>query len=147
MCKDNTMCFFQHAHEELCSRACSENCQGSRCRTIRVPYERLIHIIKSGSVPLICIKDSATHGLSLCVHQRRFRDKCVSISHIWADGLGNSLENALPACQVGMLQSILNHEVNSNEPHDYQNFRFRKMLWMGTLCIPVKKEHLELRTQ
>ena len=30
--------------------------------------------------------------------------RCVAISHVWADGLGNSTDNILPECQVSRIQ-------------------------------------------
>lgn len=32
----------------------------------------------------------------------------VAISHIWADGLGNPKENAMPRCQLMLLQAGVN---------------------------------------
>ena len=124
---------------------CSYPGPGSGCYTVRVPYERLINVIKAGHVPLVSIRCSPEHGLSFRIHRRRFRAKYASISHVWADGLGNPVDNALPSCQVKLLQSLLDYGMDDSHITHYLHLGFRKMLWMDTLCIPVQPEHLNLR--
>lgn len=33
--------------------------------------------------------------------------RCVAISHVWADGMGNAKENTLPECQISRLQVLI----------------------------------------
>jgi len=120
---------------------------GSDCYVVRIPYKRLIRVVKSGHVPLVSIRDSEKDGLSFRIHRRRFRDKYSSISHVWSDGLGNPVENALPSCQVRQLQSLLDYQGQDDyaQISNYLSLRFHKMLWFDTLCIPVQPEHSDLR--
>ncbi|KAI6910118.1 hypothetical protein KC318_g3481 [Hortaea werneckii] len=56
----------------------------------------------------------------------------VALSHVWAEGLGNPVENALPHCQ-------LNHVYKSVEQLRKElNLQQRKLLvWLDTLCCTV----------
>ncbi|KAK2600078.1 hypothetical protein QQS21_005164 [Conoideocrella luteorostrata] len=60
----------------------------------------------------------------------------VAISHVWSEGMGNPRENALPQCQMSILQYAA-----SNACPDVENIHF----WIDTLCVPVGCE--EERTQ
>lgn len=56
--------------------------------------------------------------------------KFVAISHVWAQGLGNPSENALPQCQLDMLQSFCNELYpESSSPVPF---------YMDTMCIPLR---------
>lgn len=76
------------------------------CPMVEVPYGKIISIIKQGGVPLVAIDQSAnsvatdTTSLRLTVQKRRSNTEYIAISHVWADGLGNPAQNALPACQI-----------------------------------------------
>ncbi|XP_044714748.1 uncharacterized protein HRG_11783 [Hirsutella rhossiliensis] len=55
----------------------------------------------------------------------------VAISHVWADGLGNSDANALPRCQLERIQNLVDKQ--------FPNKKGPVPFWMDTLCIPVTK--------
>ena len=57
----------------------------------------------------------------------------VAISHVWADGLGNLSENAMPACQLAFLQRAVN-EANGTQSSLVTPF------WIDTLCVPVNDD-------
>ena len=89
---------------------------GCTCTTIAVSDEKLLRVIKSGAIPLISIEvlndTSLEAGQKVClrVHKggsRLRRKSYVAISHVWAHGLGNFKENALPTCQLLALESRL----------------------------------------
>ncbi|KAF2115028.1 hypothetical protein BDV96DRAFT_646881 [Lophiotrema nucula] len=118
------------------------------CSMVEVPYRQLTDLIQNGHVPVITIEadeDALETGqrLKLSVH-RRTNHKYVAISHVWAHGLGNPDQNALPFCQVRQLQQYLG-DVPSTRRSGKQ-LRGRAF-WMDTLCIPVKKadERLKIR--
>lgn len=55
--------------------------------------------------------------------------KYVAISHVWSDGRGNELSNALPLCQLKTLHLyVLTQNVDRNA-----------LFWIDTLCVPVKE--------
>ncbi|KAH7112955.1 hypothetical protein B0J11DRAFT_542350 [Dendryphion nanum] len=106
------------------------------CKSVSAPYDELTRIISERQVPLINIEQSEDPGrMTLRLHARTMFTKYVSVSHVWADGLGNPAENALPACQLTYLAARL-HDI-----YGHSNCLF----WFDTLCIPVKKEHEKLR--
>ncbi|KAI1771127.1 hypothetical protein F4818DRAFT_445457 [Hypoxylon cercidicola] len=112
------------------------------CPMIQVPYDDLIHTIKNRFVPLLSIESQTDDDAEprLRVHSRTGLSSYIAISHVWADGLGNPLENALPTCQVRKLQVYLAELHKENDGK-------KLYLWMDTLCIPpgAKPQHMALR--
>lgn len=83
---------------------------GCTCSMVVVPYEDVIEVIQKGGIPLISIHYDQDTGLpKLRVHARKRTSNYVAISHVWADGLGNPNENALPLCQIELLKHRLEH--------------------------------------
>lgn len=80
-----------------------------KCLMVSTPYGHLTKIIREGEIPLISIEGgtnaSATHELR--VYPRSRKSRYIAISHVWADGLGNLNENALPLCQIKRLKAHL----------------------------------------
>jgi hypothetical protein len=139
--------------KDYCIRHAAD-CPVNGCYMVKVPYKELKSVVRGGGVPLVSIHDSPTHGLSLRVHRRGFRANYATISHVWADGLGNPTENALPMCQIKQLQTLLDHEQDSTSANWLESVEDMmlgwgkaKMLWMDTLCIPVLREDVQLRNQ
>jgi hypothetical protein len=58
----------------------------------------------------------------------------------WADGSGNLHENALPECQLELIQSRVDAIFPDSE-------RQPVPFWMDTLCIPVAEEYKPLRNK
>lgn len=82
----------------------TQTCPGESCYTVKVPYATLHRVLRSGGTPLVSIHQNSSGELYIKVHRRRLWSKYVSVSHLWADGLGNPIENSLPACQIEQLQ-------------------------------------------
>lgn len=117
-CTKTTQCIAFNTDLENYNLRHTESCAagaGSGCQMVRVPYQELIRTVNAGYVPLISIRDSPKHGLSFRVHRRRFVDTYASVSHVWADGLGNPEENALPSCQVKQLQFLQNYDCETKD--------------------------------
>jgi Heterokaryon incompatibility protein (HET) len=125
------------------------------CEMVLMPYDQLVDIIRKGSVPLVSIEedDDSIGTPKLVLHERGMFSEYTAVSHVWADGLGNFGQNALPACQIRQLKSridSLGRGVRSahRSVRTGRSLRHRSWLfWMDTLCIPVKKEHIELRNK
>ena len=86
------------------------------CAMLAVPYDELVKIIRQGAVPLVTIEENPGLGgqLSLRLHRRQRGSVYTAISHVWADGLGNAFENAVPRCQLRGLKSRLDQlEISS----------------------------------
>lgn len=142
----------QHAVEET-----------HNCEIVHVPREEITEIIEAGGIPLISI--SLENDLDLQVVQCTPYITYTAISHVWSDGLGNPISNALPRCQLLRLRKmIFETYFPENSPfYDkstimsavrsagywafWRETRARKpcfkidkkrvYFWMDTLCIPV----------
>ncbi|KAM7206077.1 hypothetical protein V8F20_002859 [Naviculisporaceae sp. PSN 640] len=68
-------------------------------------------------------------------------DEYVALSHVWADGLGNTRGNSLQRCQIARLRKLISdvelayHLANPDQP------RPKYRLWIDTLCCPVSGLH------
>lgn len=76
---------------------------------VAVAQDELRKIIADGGVPLISIDDTGRTALKNCeqtslrIRPRLEFDSYIAVSHVWADGLGNPDDNALPFCQIKRL--------------------------------------------
>lgn len=99
-----------------------------------MPTERIAQIIRTGKIPCLRL-DSHGNALELVPIDPSAPIRFTALSHVWADGLGNHVANALPHCQLRQIQErvnvIANLERNHLASHDNHPF------WMDTLCIPV----------
>jgi hypothetical protein len=97
--------------------------------------------IEEGTVPLIFLKSEEQApeleigligwGGERCSDEFPF----VAISHIWADGIGNTEENAIPTCQLRRLQKAVN-ELYPAEDRLKPSVPF----WIDTLMVPLEPE-------
>lgn len=136
---------YNAAPPELYQTTHARDCPGSTCYTVKTPYRDLVRVIQSGGVPLLSIHENSTDGISLRVHKRQFRSDYATVSHVWADGLGNPRENALPSCQVKRLRSLLDHDTAYTRKTWAKHVDTAifgcprsKLFWMDTLCIPTQ---------
>ncbi|KAJ6789168.1 hypothetical protein PWT90_03292 [Aphanocladium album] len=117
-------------------RHTSPNCQ---CEDLCVDETELIRILRtSGSYPVLKVDtgDDETTPARITLETYEPGINYVALSHVWADGLGNPLSNALPNCQVVKIaKSVaqLNQALNSNE-----DARCEYRLWVDTICCPVE---------
>ncbi|KAH7317158.1 hypothetical protein B0I35DRAFT_434660 [Stachybotrys elegans] len=114
-------------------RHATTNCN---CSLVETPYDDLVSILRRGDVPLVSIDYDATYGSipRLRVHRRTATSQYIALSHVWADGLGNSKINALPQCQIEKLKAIIDDMGGGD-----------MSFWMDTLCIPVGSAELSLK--
>jgi hypothetical protein len=104
------------------------------CTFVGLPTERIAEIIRVGQIPCLRLPRCG-NGLELVAIDQSAPIRFTAISHVWADGVGNHVANALPHCQVRLIQERVNMIANlGSKPlalSDNQPF------WMDTLCIPV----------
>lgn len=128
---------------------------GCTCRAISVDAERVKNIIRQGDVPLISFERQSRGEIKLKVSKATARSKYVALSHVWSDGLGNPMANAIPHCQAEMISTSLSDiPTGKSPPGDnliygvrvdpgrlpwYKSIRPRNspVFWLDTLCIPV----------
>lgn len=108
-------------------------CEQRDCALVSVPQDSLARIIRSGKTPLLSI--DLTDGLNptLSIWARTSRTKYIAISHVWADGLGNPLQCALPSCQMKLLSSRLSQARKSL----YDDAKLKEVSRAGVLDIDL----------
>lgn len=106
------------------------------CHDIVIDPSALHAVYESGDIPLLRITEGETLAdLSVELLTSSDEPKYTALSHVWADGLGNPTNNALPRCQLSLV-----NEYNRNlcEIADSQKLEPRcKLLWIDTLCCPT----------
>lgn len=107
---------------------------GCKCEHISIDTKRLTEILQSGSVPLLRIhKGHTLNELSVELVPSLSTSHYIALSHVWADGLGNPYENALPRCQLVFLHQTINEYYAKVDPQATEKI----LLWCDTLCCPV----------
>lgn len=129
----------------------TEACLGCNCGKsfVSIPRRDMRNIVHEGGIPLAFIERRATGEVSLGVKRASSQDTYVAFSHVWSDGLGNPLENALPRCQLERLDKYMAKlsTPSSNMARgtilgmDVKRMRSisrTKLFWLDSLCIPVR---------
>ncbi|OTA66075.1 hypothetical protein K449DRAFT_392008 [Hypoxylon sp. EC38] len=119
-CHEN-LCFADNVDEETYKTVHVQ--QGCKCDWIHAKPQELITVLEKGCVPRITI--SKDGNLVVGCDQ-----PYIAISHVWAHGLGNPKDNALPRCQIDRLANYIS-ALDVDIGH--QNLA----IWMDTLCVPV----------
>ncbi|OSD02375.1 hypothetical protein PYCCODRAFT_1459075 [Trametes coccinea BRFM310] len=88
------------------------------CEFVRPPATDVYDLLKKGQLPVVSFDGSK---LSVCGATPY---SYVSISHVWADGVGSNTEKGLPLCQVRRISEHA-HALNAGG-----------WFWMDSLCIP-----------
>lgn len=109
------------------------------CEFVGPPYDEVKRIWSGGGVPLISIQQDSDTNFTIKALKRDPYSRYVAITHVWADGLGNPVGCALPICQIKKIYSAL-FTMKGLTTH-----RVKPVIWMDTLCIPVKDEDVALR--
>jgi hypothetical protein len=90
-CSEFSCSAYQWDKMEYKTKHVSEFCT---CAHRRVCVLDLVRILDKGQIPVIRLQD----GIQVLPAMPGVR--CVAISHVWLDGLGNPNANALPHCQL-----------------------------------------------
>lgn len=120
--------------------------------TIDAPYQAVNRIIAKGEIPLIRIRKRKGYRPLLDVVECQPHTEYTAISHVWIDGLGNPKSNGLPQCQIEklverliMLDRIQRSWISRLWIAVTGRSHRTPLVWMDTLCVPVKEEHKHLR--
>ncbi|KAI7164834.1 hypothetical protein KC349_g461 [Hortaea werneckii] len=114
-------------------------CADASCDILEVDVEAMKTTFDDGTFGLLEFSTTDTNELSIRVVPYHPTDDgtetdtpYVALSHVWAEGLGNPVANALPRCQ-------LNHVYRSVEQlRQGLGLQQRKLLvWLDTLCCTV----------
>ena len=103
--------------------------------TLTVPdRDTIIQSLKSGSVPLLNIREADTGAVEVDVIPYKDGIKYVAISHVWAHGLGNVEGNWLPSCQMRRLSRL------AAALYPFSCTRTDIYLWIDTICVPRRND-------
>ena len=106
-----------------------------RCKDLYVDMSSLDAGLTAGEFPLLRIREAETLDELTVEIVASQPDTCyLALSHVWADGLGNTNANALPRCQLLQLSNLtqsLKAKLSSNNP------QMELLFWCDTLCCPV----------
>ncbi|KAH8886997.1 hypothetical protein GQ53DRAFT_330311 [Thozetella sp. PMI_491] len=71
----------------------------------------------------------------------------VAISHVWADGMGNPTENALPQCQIEKVARLVRELERDVEKSDDADKAPEYRIWIDPLLCPVELEGKKIALQ
>ena len=150
-CFDEDQCESHHACDRYTCRAgtsmaanhmprhVNDYCE---CQFLLIDEARLVECLEKGSLPLLRIKEEAVTGeMSVEVVASSGSTSYIALSHVSADGLGNSEATALPHCQLSRLKTWI--DALDPECGDGINLSGRSegkpelLLWCDSLCCPV----------
>ncbi|MCJ1308020.1 Ribosome-releasing factor 2, mitochondrial [Agyrium rufum] len=150
-------CSVFNINEETYETKHSEKCHDPSCRLIHIDHQKLVDIIDLGRMPLISSSVDSKNNISLKILStpNSGSPPYTAISHVWAGGLGNFAENALPECQLRQIHADVDNsaaDISLRDPK--HSFRFldaqvnklyntlfhssRKVYWLDTLCVPIR---------
>ena len=108
---------------------------GCNCEQFLIDTKYLTEILETGSLPLLRIQTgNVLSELSVEIVPSQSTSCYIALSHVWADGLGNPVQNSLPRCQLEFLHKTIeeyNKKLNSGADQEM-------LLWIDTLCCPVE---------
>ncbi|KAL3486902.1 hypothetical protein BJX62DRAFT_246513 [Aspergillus germanicus] len=158
-----TECIADNVDEDLyVTRHVEEGCS---CEHVQADIPALHEILEEGGIPLVEITPPEEEGgdYTIKVVKKRSSTRYASISHVWADGLGNPHTNSLPNCQLGLLYERARMLLTDKEyVPKYENGPYGPLhtgaarlahrafgskrgddtvlVWIDTLCIPHARE-------
>lgn len=140
-------------HEQCCTNYCvayqinNTTYQGKhttpscKCEYVDLQsaFEFVSKCLDEDSVPLVMVlSDEGSETMNIGLTQWDIGEggpPYVAISHIWSDGIGNTEQNALPACQMHRLQRLVNDlYTDDQKPGPAVPF------WIDTLMVPLQDE-------
>ena len=123
---------YQTDLEHYATQHVIEDC---KCEDLYVDVSSLNAVLTSGGFPLLRICEAKTlNELTVEIVASRPNTCYLALSHVWADGLGNTKDNALPRCQLLHLSKI----VQSLRPKSFlKDTQTELLFWCDTLCCPV----------
>lgn len=94
------------------------------CKHIAMPESAMTEAFREGGYPLISLDWE-----KLKVVRYEPGTKYIAISHVWSDGRGNEVGNALPLCQLKSIHLyVLTQAIDRNA-----------LFWIDTMCVPTKE--------
>ncbi|KAK4450432.1 hypothetical protein QBC34DRAFT_349181 [Podospora aff. communis PSN243] len=124
----------------------SHSTEGCSCEEFRVDIGKIKEVLGgTESYPILAFDPEDEMGL--LVEMFKPGDEYIALSHVWADGLGNTQDNTLQRCQIGKLRQLVSAVEEAVWATDKSKPRPKYYIWIDTLCCPVFKlepEHNKL---
>ena len=103
-----------------------------KCDVAGAHVNELASLVDDEQVPVIKIVSNASLEVpEVIVQKLTEKMRYVAISHVWADGLGNTDANALPFCQLQRLSDYV-EKILPEAP----------IFWCDTRCVPTEPREL-----
>jgi hypothetical protein len=140
--RNHSSCSISHCRalhvvpKEYKTRHASIDCQ---CPLIGPTKSHINLLIRQGSIPVLSYSEIS--GLEVKSYQPRTMDEgqipYLAISHVWADGLGNPIDNKMHRCQLKQIQERANEIATKLQEEKGSNSRpHPRSFWIDTLCVP-----------
>ena len=102
------------------------------CSDVAIIREELASTLCQGRIPRACIRTTGKGDALEPTVTIEDSGPYIAISHVWSDGLGNTVANALPSCQLLRLRRLaLGASVDFRDDVP--------AIWIDTLLVPVEK--------
>lgn len=119
--------------------------EGCGCEDLSPAAEGVLDALKLGALPLLRFRKcgAGIDSLSVEIVDSSAETPYVAISHVWADGLGNPVKNALPKCQLAQISefstnlgiaAVKSEETLPSTPETSSPL----LIWLDSLCCPVE---------
>lgn len=102
------------------------------CSDVAIIPEELASTLRRGRIPRACIRTTGKGDALEPTVTIEDSGPYIAISHVWSDGLGNTIANALPSCQLLRLRRLalgVSVKFRDDVP----------AIWIDTLLVPVEK--------
>ncbi|KAK0610757.1 hypothetical protein B0T14DRAFT_557920 [Immersiella caudata] len=115
----------------------TERCDGT-CDEFRVDIGKIKEILGGSETYPVLVFDPEDETALLV---DPFVPGCeyIALSHVWADGLGNTKDNTLQKCQIARLRRLVSAVEDTVWAQDDSKPRPKYHIWVDTLCCPVAK--------
>ena len=108
------------------------------CKDVKADQVEVVKVLKDGKNALLDLGlNQSSSEISVTIIAAQPNSWYIALSHVWADGLGNTKENTLPQCQLRHIYDLLTRFCTEESAQGDQK---RPYLWLDTLCCPVDPE-------
>lgn len=126
----------------------NSECMQNNCSLVQAPTRDLIAAYK-GDIPVLRCTLNRSGNIDIGVLPGSECPGYTAISHVWSDGLGNDVENAIPYCQLLWLTNCVAAVQSSLQDETDESIGLPSVkvvyFWLDTLCIPVAEELKPIR--
>ncbi len=132
LCNTKKCVAYQTDLEDYKTQHATTQCE---CKDLNIDISDLNAVLATGALPLLRIREAEKlEELTMEIVASQPDSKYLALSHVWADGLGNSNGNALPRCQLLQLSKLTENLRTKLSPESPQA---ELLFWCDTLLCPT----------